>query len=644
MIRKNNRIRMALERLKKQNAVREQRNLLGEKQSIMRKNGLREEEDLQDGGEKYALLVSVGNYQKQNLVDLVTWKADLDLIQRGLTQGLKLKEENLRVLGSEGCVLVRELALAIQNFAKMLRKQDTFFFYFSGHGRNGELTFSDMGLALPSILIFIGELPCKNKIVILDCCYSGDFQTEGARQMSLEDSADSFAGHGMAILASSSANEVSRLDESGRYSLYTGIVNMAMLSRRNVRQGRLSLHAIQQNIQELMEIWNSRYPEHRQQPIFRSNIGGTVYFEVEPWQPQSPQEINGIHRETESYTICSTKPLDTAKLKRLSVFVIPKRISDDSDGSDGLKGSEGAKGSNDLKGLNDLKSSGDLKSSSNFKNSKNSKEIPRLTKMIVDEICGTGHYDAIWCYFGHDESDIIHHLYYAHSVWAKTEELRQMYFRASKDSFVQDEICVVENTSYQMLRRMREENQAGSQQSEKRDLENYGKSEEEVLGRFLGKTPEEISKETSEKTSESSRKLGVNLSEEEYVLQTKKILIEVVSLAEKFLVSFQEVANHTISAEEVKVHYQEWSRRVKMLYLQLSDGAIPPDHLYAWTEQVVEVAGCVTDLAILLEEQNRSGQNGFDDRGSWLMNHAVKQYYEGLEKLKEVEKELGKGL
>lgn len=586
MIRKNNRIRMVLERIKKQTAVRENRNLLEEEQkNTVQKNGLREEAEFHDGGEKYALLVSVGNYQKQNLVDLVTWKSDLDLIQRGLTQGLKLKEENLRVLGSEGCVSVRELALAIQNFAKMLKKEDTFFFYFSGHGRNGELTFSDMGLALPSILAFIGELPCKNKIVILDCCYSGDFQTEGTRGMSLEDSAESFAGHGMAILASSSANEVSRLDESGRYSLYTGIVNMAMLSRRNVRQGCVSLHAIQQNIQELMEIWNSRYPEHRQQPIFRSNIGGTIYFEVEPWHPQKPQEINGIHRENEFYTICSTKPLDTAKLKRLSVFVIAKRTSDGSSDSQDLK---------------------------------DSSKISQLTKRIVEEICGTGHYDAIWCYFGYDESDIIHHLYYAHSVWARNDELQKMYFRASKDSFVQDGICVVENTSYRMLRRMREENQAGSAQSAERDSEHSGN-----LGE---KAPEKLS--------------GSNLSEEEYVLETKKILVEIVSLAEKFLVSFQEVANHTISAEEVKVHYQEWSRRVKTLYLRLSDGAIPPDHLYAWTEQVVDVAGCVTDLAILLEEQNRSNQNGFDERGSWLMNHAVKQYYEGLEKLKEVEKKL----
>lgn len=586
MIRKNNRIRMVLERIKKQTAVRENRNLLEEEQkNTVQKNGLREEAEFHDGGEKYALLVSVGNYQKQNLVDLVTWKSDLDLIQRGLTQGLKLKEENLRVLGSEGCVSVRELALAIQNFAKMLKKEDTFFFYFSGHGRNGELTFSDMGLALPSILAFIGELPCKNKIVILDCCYSGDFQTEGTRGMSLEDSAESFAGHGMAILASSSANEVSRLDESGQYSLYTGIVNMAMLSRRNVRQGRISLHAIQQNIQELMEIWNNHYPEHRQQPIFRSNIGGTIYFEVEPWQPQKPQEINGIHRETESYTICSTKPLDTAKLKRLSVFVIAKRTSDGSSDSQDLK---------------------------------DSSKISQLTKRIVEEICGTGHYDAIWCYFGYDESDMIHHLYCAHSVWARNDELRQIYFRASKDSFVQDGICVVENTSYRMLRRMREENQAGSAQSAERDSEHSGNLGEKAPGKLS----------------------GANLSEEEYVLETKKILVEVVSLAEKFLVSFQEVANHTISAEEVKVHYQEWSRRVKTLYLRLSDGAIPPDHLYAWTEQVVDVAGCVTDLAILLEEQNRSNQNGFDERGSWLMNHAVKQYYEGLEELKEVEKKL----
>ena len=588
---------MVLEHLKKQDEIRKNIGIgkgktekieiaeIANQKNPIQENQMQNEKSAESAerGEKYALLASVGNYQKQNLVDLVTWKSDLDLIQRGLTQGLKLKEENLRALGSEGCVSVRELALAIQNFAKMLKKEDTFFFYFSGHGRNGELTFSDMGLALPSILAFIGELPCKNKIVILDCCYSGDFQTEGTRGMSLEDSAESFAGHGMAILASSSANEVSRLDESGQYSLYTGIVNMAMLSRRNVRQGRISLHAIQQNIQELMEIWNNHYPEHRQQPIFRSNIGGTIYFEVEPWHPQKPQEINGIHRENEFYTICSTKPLDTAKLKRLSVFVIAKRTSDGSSDSQDLK---------------------------------DSSKISQLTKRIVEEICGTGHYDAIWCYFGYDESDIIHHLYYAHSVWARNDELQKMYFRASKDSFVQDGICVVENTSYRMLRKMREENQAGSAQSAERDSEHSGNLGEKVPGKLSGE----------------------NLSEEEYVLETKKILVEVVSLAEKFLVSFQEVANHMISAEKVKVHYQEWSRRVKTLYLRLSDGAIPTDHLYAWTEQVVDVAGCVTDLAILLEEQNRSNQNGFDERGSWLMNHAVKQYYEGLEELKEVEK------
>ena len=628
---------MVLEHLKKQDEIRKNIGIgkgktekieiaeIANQKNPIQENQMQNEKSAESAerGEKYALLASVGNYQKQNLVDLVTWKSDLDLIQRGLTQGLKLKEENLRALGSEGCVSVRELALAIQNFAKMLKKEDTFFFYFSGHGRNGELTFSDMGLALPSILAFIGELPCKNKIVILDCCYSGDFQTEGTRGMSLEDSAESFAGHGMAILASSSANEVSRLDESGQYSLYTGIVNMAMLSRRNVRQGRISLHAIQQNIQELMEIWNNHYPEHRQQPIFRSNIGGTIYFEVEPWHPQKPQEINGIHRENEFYTICSTKPLDTAKLKRLSVFVIAKRTSDGSSDSQDLK---------------------------------DSSKISQLTKRIVEEICGTGHYDAIWCYFGYDESDMIHHLYYAHSVWARNDELQKMYFRASKDSFVQDGICVVENTSYRMLRRMREENQAGSAQNAECDSEHFGKLEEKVQRKLSGKTSEKTPKEAAGNMSEPIQKSdenplkespkgsGINLSEEEYVLETKKILVEVVSLAEKFLISFQEVANHTISAEEVKVHYQEWSRRVKMIYLQLSDGAIPPDHLYAWAEQIVEVAGCVTDLAILLEEQNRSGQNGFDDRGSWLMNHAVKQYYEGLEKLKEVEKNLGKVL
>ena len=65
MIRKNNRIRMVLERLKKQNAARENRDFLKQEKSDMQKNGLREEENLQDGGEKYALLKSINKAANQ---------------------------------------------------------------------------------------------------------------------------------------------------------------------------------------------------------------------------------------------------------------------------------------------------------------------------------------------------------------------------------------------------------------------------------------------------------------------------------------------------------------------------------------------------------------------------------------------------
>ena len=62
----------------------------------------------------------------------------------------------------------------------------------------------------------------KNKIVILDCCYSGNFTTAGAREMQFEESVADFAGHGIAIMASSAANEVSRFDPNGKGSIYTG--------------------------------------------------------------------------------------------------------------------------------------------------------------------------------------------------------------------------------------------------------------------------------------------------------------------------------------------------------------------------------------------------------------------------------------
>ena len=191
-------------------------------------------EETDGSGRCYALLVSIGDYHIVKEKNLPSWQTDQNLIRTALVQGLKVKEENIRICGQDGFVSLSELARSLKIFSKMLSASDTFLFYFSGHGNGKELLFSDHAAELASILNVIECLPAKSRIAILDCCYSGAARTESIKTFQIEESISDFAGCGLAILASSAADEVSRLGPGGDHSVYSGMVSGAMQSVRLV--------------------------------------------------------------------------------------------------------------------------------------------------------------------------------------------------------------------------------------------------------------------------------------------------------------------------------------------------------------------------------------------------------------------------
>ena len=180
----------------------------------------------------YALLIGVGDYQKLNILNLPTYSMDLMLMESALTSGLKMPREHIRLLageGNKGCVTRKDMGRALAGFKDLLKEDSSFILYFSGHGRDRNLTFSDGDLSLQSLVDFMDTLAVREKILILDCCYSGNFTTAGARRLHFEDAIADFAGHGIAVLASSSADQVSRLGPGANHSLFTGALSTAMV-------------------------------------------------------------------------------------------------------------------------------------------------------------------------------------------------------------------------------------------------------------------------------------------------------------------------------------------------------------------------------------------------------------------------------
>lgn len=374
----------------------------------------------------YALLIGVGDYKKIKISDLPSYRMDVALIGTGLIFGLKCMQEHIRFMAGEdnnGFVSISSLAKGVDSFKRALSTEDTFIFYFSGHGSSENLVFSDGQVDQQSVINYIDQLPCKNKIVILDCCYSGKFETLGAIHLSIEQSLDMFAGYGIAVYASSSDDEVSRFGSNGNHSMFTGVLSTAMISQSVVHKGQIALDDIYRETQRLVQVWNTKNPGKEQHPIYRSSMGGTIYFKVMEYKPCEPEHISV---ENEKYKVTNVKPLSTASEKRLSAFVILKEEA-------------------------------------------SADELVSITKEIAESIKYANVYSseksaalhanmpakAVWCYFGMDENDMVNHTHAYYTIWA-ADDVKNKYYRENTNAKVVDGIYIFKNTSYDLVRKMQE--------------------------------------------------------------------------------------------------------------------------------------------------------------------------------------------
>ena len=109
------------------------------------------------------------------------------------------------------------------------------------------------------------------------------------------------------------------------------------------------------------------------------------------------------------------------------------------------------------------------------------------------------------------------------------------------------------------------------------------------------------------------------------------LLADIVNLAEEFIVDLQELANGTVTIENLSVRYGDWIAAVREKYILLTETEIAPDDLHDWSEEILTLAGWILDMALMLDQKGQDGVIG--ERELWLIHNAVRQYYESLEKL-----------
>ncbi|AEV85593.1 Mov34/MPN/PAD-1 family protein [Actinoplanes sp. SE50] len=187
---------------------------------------------LPDPQRSYAVLVGVWSYDADEILDLPAVENNLSALRRVLT------DPDRTGLPAEHCITVRNPRDARGVFRKLrqyaARAEDTLLFYFAGHGFTGDrnelyLSLSEThpdelpvsAIAYDVVRQLVRESPARNRVVVLDTCFSG---------LAVQDMAGNPAAtvlgqvgiEGTYILTSTERNAPALAPPGARYTAFTG--------------------------------------------------------------------------------------------------------------------------------------------------------------------------------------------------------------------------------------------------------------------------------------------------------------------------------------------------------------------------------------------------------------------------------------
>ncbi|MDD3085360.1 MAG: caspase family protein [Candidatus ainarchaeum sp.] len=160
----------------------------------------------------------------------------------------------------------------LESLAELLfdETMDTVLFYFSGHGFDNDLdgsivtfdaTNTEPGIRMTDILKYINQSKINNKIIILDCCYSGKFGNPGI----IGDC--SILPEGTTILTASGKKQTAF--EINGHGVFTNLLIEALKGGASDILGRVTPGSVYSYIDQALSNWEQR-------PIFKTNVSRFV--------------------------------------------------------------------------------------------------------------------------------------------------------------------------------------------------------------------------------------------------------------------------------------------------------------------------------------------------------------------------------
>lgn len=208
-----------------------------------------------------ALLVGINDYPRSPLKGCIN---DVNAVEQAISKNGD-QSINFSVKKKLDVKTKAELRLAIDEcFAG---DADIALFYYSGHGYldsiggyivTPDFSNGDYGISMQDLLSIANQSKCRNKVIILDCCFSGDVGNITTLSQNT-----AFISEGVTILTASKSDETSA--EVNGHGVFTSLLVEALSGGAADLLGNITLGGIYAFIDKSLGPWDQR-------PVFKTNV------------------------------------------------------------------------------------------------------------------------------------------------------------------------------------------------------------------------------------------------------------------------------------------------------------------------------------------------------------------------------------
>lgn len=229
---------------------------------------------------RYAILIGINDYE---IAPLEYCTNDVELINDSLIRYCNLIEENIFQIRSSYNNTVANINASFETALKRIEakfqiKEDSVFFYFSGHGvkagNSTAILFKDEIKQLQDIFISFSKLSPRFTFMLIDSCYSGvgidDAVAKSAEEFHFAQQVAVATGYN--IFCASANDKPAKEDSNIKNGRFTHLFSEIVRNKLYYSGGILTLSTVYQQLDEAFK----KRPEFRQLP-FSQNKGLSTY-------------------------------------------------------------------------------------------------------------------------------------------------------------------------------------------------------------------------------------------------------------------------------------------------------------------------------------------------------------------------------